>query len=218
MRCLAASSLFPYREPAARMAVTTPPRLSSVTFRKPGPATSTLAMPATCREPGGDDLGDLPRRAAGLLGEHQRDVARVIAVVSVARPLDVHRLRHRRLELAGGDRLGHDRTDRDGEFGRSHVPRVSTQATSTIELPPGRAARPTVRRMPGEPADHLDQIVRVERLRQVGVDPEPGAAPDVRLLRPGRQQHDLHVAPSPGRCAAARPHPSRPGWASSRPA
>ena len=110
--------------------MTTPPRLSNVTFRKPGPATSTAAIPCDFAQPFGEDLGDLTRLPAGLLGQHERDVAGVITVGLVARALDVHRVRHRSVELPRGYGFGHHRADGDGEFGRSHMSRVSTVPTA----------------------------------------------------------------------------------------
>ena len=63
-------------------------------LRKPGPATSTAAMPSAASSRVRDQLGERPRVGAGLLGQLQRDVGRVVAVPLLPRPLDRHRAGH----------------------------------------------------------------------------------------------------------------------------
>ena len=66
---------------------------SSRRLMKPGPATSAEAMPSACGQRVGEPSGQLARVGADLLGELQRQVAGVVAVLGVAWPLDGDRRR-----------------------------------------------------------------------------------------------------------------------------
>ena len=80
------------RPPASTVASPAPSQASStVTFRKPGPATSTRGDPVQCGDPPAQLLGDLARRLPTLAREAQRDVRRVVAVARVCRALELDR-------------------------------------------------------------------------------------------------------------------------------
>ena len=86
-------------------------------------------------------LGDLARRAAGGLGQPQRDVGGVVAVLGVLRAarraLGGHR--HRRIRPRDG---GSDRAeDRGDEFGRGHRS-IVVAGRRAVSGPRGRTARP----------------------------------------------------------------------------
>ena len=62
---------------------------------KPGPATSTLAISVVGAQLFGDQLGQLARLLARILGQHHRGIGRHVAMAGVARRLDQHARRRR---------------------------------------------------------------------------------------------------------------------------
>ena len=80
-------------------------------------------------QPGGQQLGDLPRRPAGGLGELERDARRVVAVLLDARALDGDLVGHGHGQLAGLDGGGHGVAHGGAELEGSHAPRLSPART-----------------------------------------------------------------------------------------
>ena len=112
-------------------------------LRKPGPATST-ALDAVLRpQLGGQQLGDLARRPAGGLGQPQRHVGGVVAVLRVLRPLDDDLGR----DVDGQLTSAHDRPDGGPDdvlqLLRCHRTSVLTAARRA------RRGRPAARGCPG---------------------------------------------------------------------
>ena len=96
-------------------------------LRKPGPAISALAMPSAAPSSVGQELGELAGVHAGLLGQLERDVGGVVAVLLDLGPLDEHLGRHPvgqrdRPRLAEG---GEGTDDGRRKLLGSHPPRLS---------------------------------------------------------------------------------------------
>ena len=72
-------------------------------------------------EPVGDGLGDLPRRAAGRLGQPEGDVGRVVPVIAALGTLDQNLVGGGAVEIARGDRGIDGGPDRGGEVGWCHL-------------------------------------------------------------------------------------------------
>ena len=81
----------PYADPAATMSAATWPcaPASTVTLRKPGPATSTSRDAVGGAEPLGDEVGEGAGVGPGLLGQLERHVGGVVAVTLL--PGSLHR-------------------------------------------------------------------------------------------------------------------------------
>ena len=72
-------------------------------------------------QPGGEQLGHLPRRPAGGLGQPERDVGGIVAVLAALRALHDRGVRHGHGEVAGPDRRADGVEDGGGELGGSHA-------------------------------------------------------------------------------------------------
>jgi hypothetical protein len=89
----------------------------------------TSATPSTPAQPPGEQLGDLAGRAAGGLGQLQRDARRVVAVLLDARTLDGHLGGRGHRQLAGLDRRDDSGAHGGAELEGSHRPRLSLLRT-----------------------------------------------------------------------------------------
>ena len=81
--------------------------------------------PVDLAQPGGEQVGDLPRRTTRGLGQLQGDARGVVAVLLDARALDRHLVGDRDRQVTGLDGGGHGGPDGGAELERSHRSRLS---------------------------------------------------------------------------------------------
>jgi hypothetical protein len=102
--------------------------------QEPRPGHLDALDPGQHAEPAGQQLGDLPRRLTGLLGELHGDVGGPVAVVALLGSLDPHHARNRGSEFALGDGGLQARLDGSGKFVRCHGTIVESGPTRGVSV------------------------------------------------------------------------------------
>ena len=180
-------SLVPYAAPASTMAWPAgrprrpPPDVHEARAGHLGAGDAGLLT-----QPLADPAGQLAGRHADLLGQLEGDRRGVVTVVPVARSLH-----HDARGNAVGQRSGRPRPP--GHRGRARSQRTAARASPLkgIDAPRRPAPRPLV-----------DQLGRLERLGEVGIDPEPRPTGPGRRPAHARRRSPRGSAPSPGLRAA----------------